>query len=150
MSKPLYRLNVAGIMRNREGKILIGERLGMSGAWQIPQGGVDEGETPEQALVREMWEEIGLDAADFKIVQQKDGYRYLFPKRKKGHDGKDQIYFLCDYLAADDKINIQTEHPEFQAYRWIAPWEFKKTWLPDMKIEVYKAVFKDFFGLTLA
>src|SRR5689334_381169 len=63
--EPKYRPNVAGILRNRDGKILICERIHVRNAWQFPQGGVDEGETLEEALVRELWEEIGLDAKDF-------------------------------------------------------------------------------------
>lgn len=139
-------MNVAGILRNREGKILICERADVRGAWQFPQGGVDSGESTEEALTRELWEEISLEPGDFKIVEKRDGYRYVFPNgRKRGHDGKDQVYFLCDFLAADSKINVATKHPEFRAWKWIAPGEFRREWLPQMKVEVYAAVFRDFF-----
>jgi putative (di)nucleoside polyphosphate hydrolase len=149
-AEPIYKPNVAGILRNREGKILICERVNVPGAWQFPQGGIDEGETPEQALVRELWEEIGLDAGDFRILSQRGGYRYLFPNdRKRGHDGKDQIYFLCDFLAADAKINVATEHPEFRAWKWVQPQEFQRAWLPEMKVAVYSQVFRDFFGVEI-
>ncbi len=149
-SELTFQSNVAGILRNREGKILICERLNIRGAWQFPQGGVDEGETPEQALVRELWEEISLDAGDFKIVSKRDGYRYVFPGgKRRGHHGKDQIYFRCDFLADDSKINVETGHPEFRAWKWIAPSEFRKEWLPAMKREVYAAVFRDFFGAQI-
>ena len=149
-SEPTYQQNVAGILRNRDGKILICERSTIRGAWQFPQGGVDKGETPEQALVRELWEEISLDPGDFRIVSKRDGYRYLFSGgKKRGHDGKDQTYFLCEFLADDSQINVETEHPEFRAWKWIAPSEFRKDWLPAMKAEVYTAVFQDFFGIRL-
>lgn len=149
-SEPTYQPNVAGILRNRDGKILICERSTIRGAWQFPQGGVDEGETPEQAIVRELWEEISLDPEDFRIVGKRDGYRYLFVGgKKRGHDGKDQIYFLCDFLGTDSKINVETEHPEFRAWKWIAPSEFRRAWLPEMKREVYAAVFQDFFGVGI-
>ncbi len=149
-SEPTYQQNVAGIIRHRDGKILICERSAIRGAWQFPQGGVDDGETPEQALVRELWEEISLDPGDFKIVEKRAGYRYLFPSgKKRGHDGKDQTYFLCDFLASDAKINVQTEHPEFRAWKWIAPSEFRREWLPEMKSEVYTTVFQDFFGVKI-
>ncbi len=148
--EPSYQPNVAGILRNRDGKILVCERATIRGAWQFPQGGVDEGETREQALVRELWEEISLDPGDFKIVSKRDGYRYLFQGgKKRGHDGKAQTYFLCDFLADDSKIRVETEHPEFRAWKWIAPAEFQKEWLPKMKTEVYTEVFQDFFGVRL-
>ena len=149
-SEPTYQPNVAGILRNRDGKILICERSTIRGAWQFPQGGVDDGETTEQALVRELWEEISLDPEDFQIVEKRDGYRYLFQGgKKRGHDGKDQTYFLCDFLAKDPKINVETEHPEFRDWKWIAPAEFRREWLPAMKQDVYAAVFRDFFGIAL-
>jgi putative (di)nucleoside polyphosphate hydrolase len=149
-SEPTYQPNVAGILRNRDGKILICERATIRGAWQFPQGGVDEGETPEQALVRELWEEISLDPGDFRITAKRDGYRYLFPGgKKRGHDGKDQTYFLCDFLTDDSKISVNTEHPEFRDWKWIAPAEFRREWLPVMKAEVYAAVFQDFFGVHI-
>lgn len=149
-SEPSYQRNVAGILRNREGKILICERYSIRGAWQFPQGGVDAGETVEQALKRELWEEISLDPDDFRIVEKRDGYRYLFPEgRKRGHDGKEQTYFLCDFLAKDEKINVATAHPEFRAWKWIAPSDFRREWLPPMKADVYAAVFQDFFGVRI-
>ena len=149
-SEPTYQPNVAGILRNRDGKILICERSTISGAWQFPQGGVDEGETTEQALVRELWEEISLDPEDFRIVEKRDGYRYLFDGgKKRGHEGKEQTYFLCDFLAEDSKINVATEHPEFRAWKWVARSEFRREWLPVMKQDVYAAVFRDFFGVRI-
>ena len=149
-SEPTYQPNVAGILRNRDGKILICERSTIRGAWQFPQGGIDEGETDEQALVRELGEEISLAPGDFRIVEKRGGYRYLFPGgKKRGHDGKDQTYFLCDFLADDSKINVNTEHPEFRTWKWIAPSEFHRGWLPTMKLEVYASVFQDFFGIRI-
>lgn len=148
-SQPTYQANVAGILRRSDGNILICERATLRGAWQFPQGGVDAGETPEQALTRELWEEISLDPGDFRVIRKKAGYRYLFGEKKRGHDGKDQTYFLCDFLADDAKINVQTKHPEFRAWKWIAPAEFRREWLPEMKRAVYTQVFKDFFGVRI-
>ena len=73
-----FRLNVAGILRDSEGRILICERLGNRGAWQFPQGGVDDGETLEEALFRELREEIGVDSNSYEIVAQRGPYRYAY------------------------------------------------------------------------
>jgi putative (di)nucleoside polyphosphate hydrolase len=148
--EPKFRPNVAGILRNRDGKILICERIHVRNAWQFPQGGVDEGETLEEALARELWEEIGLDEKDFRIVQKRGGYRYHFPSgRKKGYEGKEQTYFLCDFLAEDKKIDLEAHVPEFRGWKWIAPKDFRRDWLPPMKLDVYSRVFRDFFGIEL-
>jgi putative (di)nucleoside polyphosphate hydrolase len=146
-----YRANVAGILRNSRGKILICERLDVRDAWQFPQGGVDPGETPDQALARELWEEISVPAIDFRIVRSRGPYRYLFGegRMKKGHHGKEQIYFLCDFLGRPGQIDVRTKHPEFRAYRWIHPVEFRLGWLPGMKRDVYRAVFADFFNMEI-
>jgi putative (di)nucleoside polyphosphate hydrolase len=146
-----YKPNVAGILRNRRGLILVAERLGMRGAWQFPQGGIDGNETPEQALVRELWEEIGVPAFHLVLTERRGPYRYLYGngRVKKGFHGKEQIYFLCDYSGPDDAIEVETRHPEFQDYRWIDPVQFQIEWLPEMKREVYRTVFMEFFGLKI-
>jgi len=146
-----YRENVAAILRNPRGEILICERLGTPDAWQFPQGGIDAGETPEEALMRELWEEIGVEAGDIAIVERRGPYRYLYGRGriKRGFHGKVQLYFLCDFTGPDTRVNVATEHPEFQAFRWIRPAHFDPLWLPEMKQPVYRAVFADFFGVKI-
>lgn len=146
-----YRENVAAILRNPRGQILICERLGVRNAWQFPQGGIDPGETPEQALVREVREEISVLPQEIRIVSRKGPYSYLYGKgrMKRGHHGKVQLYFLCDFTGSDSQIDVGTEHPEFQGFRWISPAEFRLAWLPEMKREVYRAVFADFFAVKM-
>jgi putative (di)nucleoside polyphosphate hydrolase len=121
------------------------------GAWQFPQGGINPGESAEEALRRELQEEIGIRGNDFRVVDQKGPYRYLFGegRMKKGYHGKEQIYFLCDFVGQDRAINVATEHPEFRAWRWTAPTKFEMEWLPAMKREVYRAVWRDFFSLKI-
>ncbi len=123
----------------------------MAGAWQFPQGGIDKGETPEEALVRELWEEVRVLPGDFRIREKRGPYRYLYGdgKKKKGFHGKEQLYFLADYSGPENRIDLATEHPEFQAFRWILPGDFKASWLPKMKLTVYRAVFRDFFGVKI-
>jgi putative (di)nucleoside polyphosphate hydrolase len=146
-----YRLNVAAIIRNASGKILIGERVDRSGAWQFPQGGVDEGETLEQALKRELHEEISLDSADYEIGDSRGPYFYLFGDDKlvKGFHGKEQHYFIVQLREGRVRINVETEHPEFRTTKWVTPADFDIDWLPKMKRKVYRAVFKDFFSINI-
>lgn len=146
---PLYRRNAAAIVQRTDGRILICERLWEPGSWQFAQGGVDSGETMEQALVREMEEELSLRPGDYLVITRKGPYRYLFGngRKKKGFEGQEQIYFLTLMTCPETKINVATPHQEFRRTRWIQPEEFELCWLPDFKREVYRAVLFDFFGV---
>ncbi len=146
-----YRPCVAGIVQNRAGRILLGERANREGAWQFPQGGIEPGEDPEAALRRELLEEIGLPAEYYRVTARKGPYRYLFPPgfTKKGHNGQEQEYFLVELCRdADAVITAATAAPEFRQLRWIQPADFRLEWLPPMKRPVYQKVFRDFFGVT--
>ena len=152
-----YRPNVAALILNEHGCLLICERTTIPGAWQFPQGGVDDGESIEQALAREVREEVGLGKEHYEVVMRKDGYRYLYPpdvrekkKKKHGNHGQEQTYFLCKLKTGAPIINVQQSPQEFRAYRWIQPNEFDLDWLPSFKREVYRDVMKDFFGIILA
>lgn len=149
---PGFRPNVALLMLDREDRLLICEREGCEGAWQFPQGGVDPGESVEEAMAREVWEEVGLPADSYEVLRSHGGYRYVFPekvrKRKKGDwEGQEQTYFLCRLGENPPPINIDQEPREFRDYRWIKPEEFRLKWLPKWKREVYRAVLEEFFGV---
>lgn len=145
------RENVAGILRDAAGRILIGERIDVRGAWQFPQGGVDPGETLEQALAREMSEELSLLPGEYRVIERKGPYRYLYGNgtTKKGFHGKMQHFFLAEFLVPKPTIDVRTKHPEFRGTRWIRPEEFRRSWLPEMKRDLYREVFRDFFDVTL-
>jgi putative (di)nucleoside polyphosphate hydrolase len=151
-----YRPNVAALMINANGNLLICERSTIPGAWQFPQGGVDFGEDIEQALYREIREEIGLRKEHYEILQRKVGYRYLYPAdvrskkiQKHGNHGQEQTYFLCKVRSDAPEIDVNQTPREFRSYRWIHPTEFDLDWLPTFKHEVYRAVMKDFFKIDL-
>lgn len=151
-----YRPNVAALMTNEEGNLLICERASIPGAWQFPQGGVDKGETMEEGLFREVAEEIGLLPHHYEVLEKRDGYRYLYPPdvrarkiKKHGSHGQEQTYFLCRLKPGAPPINVHQSPPEFSGYRWIHPEEFDLDWVPGFKRDIYKAVMIDFFGITL-
>ena len=148
----IFRLNVAAILENSCGDIFVGERDDISGAWQFPQGGIDPGEAPDEALLREIEEEIGLVSEHLEILESKGGYRYQFPNgvvKWKKYRGQEQTYFRCRFLGEDAHINIRTKHPEFSDWKWIRPEEFNLNWVPDFKREVYQQVMRDFFEVKI-
>jgi putative (di)nucleoside polyphosphate hydrolase len=151
-----YRPNVAALVVNPAGGLLICERATIPGAWQFPQGGVDDGETPEQALFREVREEIGLEPSHYEVVGCREGYRYLYPHdarsrkiRKHGSHGQEQTYYLCRLKPGAPQVNVDQKPREFRAYRWIPPEEFDLEWLPRFKRDVYREVMRDFFNIEL-
>lgn len=147
---PRFRLNVAGILRDSHGRILICERMGKRGSWQFPQGGVDPGETLQGALHRELYEEIGVTPEQTEIRNQAGPYRYEFEGSVvKGYHGKDQHFFLVHFHGPEDAIRVDLPHPEFQAYRWILPETFDLEWLAPMKREMYRSVFADLLWIHL-
>jgi putative (di)nucleoside polyphosphate hydrolase len=148
----VFRPNVAAILQNDDDKIFVAERLNIKGAWQFPQGGIDDGEDAETALFRELAEEIGVTAATVEIKLRRDGYRYAFPKGRLKYGiygGQEQSYFLCRYLGRDEDVNLAATHQEFARWRWIDPREFQMSWVPKFKRAVYRQVFRDFFQIDL-
>ena len=151
-----YRPNVAAVMVDPAGSLLICERATIPGAWQFPQGGVDLGETLEEALFREVREEVGLSRRHYDVVSRREGYRYLYPQhvrdkklRKHGNHGQEQTYFLCHLKDDAPPVNVNQKPREFRAYRWIPPQEFDLDWLPTFKRDVYREVMRDFFNIDL-
>ena len=151
-----YRPNVAAVVVNAVGRLLICERTSIPGAWQFPQGGVDLGETPEQALFREVREEVGLEPRHYKVLGQRAGYRYLYPQdvrgkklRKHGSHGQEQTYFLCQLKRSAPPVDVHQTPQEFRDFRWIRPEEFDLDWLPAFKRDVYRAVMRDFFKIEV-
>ncbi len=146
-----YRPNVAAILQDEAGMILICERADHPGSWQFPQGGIDAGETPESALPRELWEELSLEPDHYSVEERRGPYRYDFPPGivKWGCHGQEQTYFRLRLRGGVGVINHATAHPEFRAVRWIKPAAFPLASLPPMKHAVYQRVLRDFFGVEL-
>ena len=143
-----YRPCVAALLQNDSGMILVCERRDFAESWQFPQGGIDAGESPRQALLRELMEETSLPPNAYEIKVERPGYRYHFPERhrKRGKFvGQEQVYFHCHFSGPESLINLETLHPEFRRWKWILPHEFDLRWLPEFKRGVYQQVLRDFF-----
>ena len=147
-----YRSNVAAIVEDEAGRILIGERADHAGSWQFPQGGLAASETVEAGLARELGEELSLQPLHYRVEDRRGPYRYLFPAglTKRGFHGQEQHYFRLRLIAAASVVDFHTAKPEFRAVRWIEPAAFSLAWLPEMKRDVYRQGFSDFFGVKLA
>lgn len=148
---PKYRPNVALILRNRSGDVLLCERADWPGCWQFPQGGIQDGESADEAIIREVTEELGLHRSSYRILTRRGPYRYLFPYgiMKRGFHGQEQTYFLAE--LTDDSAAIDfgpAETAEFRAARWTAPAAIPLDLVPEMKREVYASVLSDFFGIA--
>lgn len=149
---PSFRPNVAAIIQNKEGEVLVCERKNDKGAWQFPQGGVDSGESVLEALEREIMEEVGIPASDYKTLEYRGGYYYFYPAHirvKKKWDGQEQTYFLCKLKKKAKGPVLGKNNPEFRDFDWVLPEDFDADWLPGFKLEVYREVMRDFFGIEL-
>ncbi|MCK5808534.1 RNA pyrophosphohydrolase [bacterium] len=141
----LYRSNVALIVRNSDGLILAGERRDIPGNWQLPQGGVDDGESFEMAAWRELLEETGLIKESLRLIQQSAPVSYRFPDHAqgwRGFVGQQQRYFLLDLIDSTVK---PVPSDEFSGWLWLSVKEVYKR-IVDFKKSAYKQAFTDIFG----
>lgn len=141
-----YRPNIGIILLNKEGNILLAERNGMPNIWQLPQGGIDEGETILDALYREIKEEIGINKDKFNIIATSPGWIYYkvpyweeLAKAKNRFRGQKQKWFLLEFLGDDADIKLDLyEEIEFSSWRWVSYW-YPLTTTVDFKLDAYKA-----------
>lgn len=144
-----FRPNVGIILLNAHNEVWWGKRV-REHSWQFPQGGIKYGETPEQAMYRELEEEIGLRQEHVKIVgRTRDWLRYEVPdhfiKREiRGHyRGQKQIWFLLRMVTRDSSVNLRlTDHPEFDAWRWHNYWVPLDTVI-EFKRDVYQRALQE-------
>ncbi|MEM1387887.1 MAG: RNA pyrophosphohydrolase [Pseudomonadota bacterium] len=145
-----YRPCAGVVLARADGLVFAGERINMPGAWQMPQGGIDKGETPREAALRELEEETGVRPDLTKLERATAGWvRYDFPaklvaKVAKGRfRGQEQMWYLLRFNGTDADINIATEHAEFSRWQWMAPDDLIAAIVP-FKRRVYQDVFAQF------
>jgi putative (di)nucleoside polyphosphate hydrolase len=152
MSQTLrYRPAAAVMLLNTEGKVFVAQRLDSSfDAWQMPQGGLDEGESPRDGVLRELEEETGIPASKVEIIAQAsreliyDLPPELQKKLWKGrYAGQRQSWFLARFLGQDSDVNLETEHPEFRSWQWVDPWELPQL-IVTFKKQLYEEVLEEF------
>ncbi|MGE4323212.1 MAG: RNA pyrophosphohydrolase [Sphingobium sp.] len=141
-----YRPCAAVMLVNRHGKVFVGQRIDNKvEAWQMPQGGIDEGEDPKVAALRELGEEIGItpDHVDI-IATAKEEHFYDLPPELVGklwggkYRGQRQFWYLARFLGQDSDVNIATRDPEFRDWKWVDP-----DMLPDLIVPFKKKLYRD-------
>ena len=143
-----YRPNVGIIVANNAGQVLWARRVGQD-AWQFPQGGIKTNESPEQALYRELEEEIGLRREHVRIIGKTRGWlRYKLPRRllrnnKSSFVGQKQKWFLLKMLAEDDQVKFDASTtPEFDLWQWVSYW-YPLGQVVSFKQDVYRRAMKE-------
>ncbi|PLK58065.1 RNA pyrophosphohydrolase [Candidatus Palibaumannia cicadellinicola] len=145
-----YRPNVGIVICNLDVQVLWARRYGQN-SWQFPQGGINTGETAEQAMYRELFEEVGLSHKDVRILTStRNWLRYKLPKRLVRCDtkpiciGQKQKWFLLQLVCQDTEINMQRGGiPEFDCWRWVSFW-YPIRQIVSFKRDVYRKVMKEF------
>jgi len=151
-NEALYRPGVGIMLLNRDGRVFVGRRIDMPAglaAWQMPQGGIDPGETPRQAAIRELREEVGTDRAE-TLAESRSWLRYDVPSELAGqlwrgrYRGQRQKWFAMRFAGEDADIDpAATEHPEFDAWEWVSCERLPELIVP-FKRQLYLDVLAEF------
>ena len=152
-----FRSNVGIIVVNMFGRLLLARRTGNQNAWQFPQGGIDDNETPEQAMFRELKEELGVNTTDVKVLaESKEWLHYRLPTNFQRPDdpdrciGQKQKWFLLRLMSSDSAIHLDySPKPEFDAWKWVTYW-FPLKQVIFFKRHVYVKALREFAPLVLS
>jgi len=147
------RMCVGIVLVNNQKDVFVGKRYFKGSQqkdnyWQMPQGGVDTGETPQEAMLRELYEETGVSSDEVEVIaESKNWYKYDIPEEyyKKDCCSQQQKWFLLKFRGDDDTINLKTKprHQEFDEWKWASIKTLSKSVIP-FKKDVYKQIMKDF------
>jgi putative (di)nucleoside polyphosphate hydrolase len=151
MNDNRYRRGVGVMLLNRDGKVFVGARIDNSDeAWQMPQGGIDEGEEPWATALRELEEETGI-APHFveRLAACPERLKYDLPEEWRPRlwggkwVGQEQDWYLARFLGTDADVNIATEHPEFREWKWVEPGQLPDLIVP-FKRDLYGRLLREF------
>lgn|SRR5574344_880048 len=149
----IFRKNAGIIIFNANKKVLLCERIDIENSWQFPQGGIENGETPSQAALRELQEETSV--TNVKLIKTLDfGAKYRFPPeviksmQARGYNnvGQEMFWSLGYFLGNDSDINLQTQTPEFKQFKW-GTLEEAYNLIIDFKKPAYKIALDEFSAL---
>ena len=149
--KKRYRKGVGIMLVNEYNMIWVGRRIDLtSQCWQMPQGGIDDGESPEAAALRELYEETGAHAGLVEILAISKGwYHYEIPPELKAtvwkgrYDGQKQRWYVMRYLGQDRHINLTVSKPEFSEWRWSTSADLVK-FAVRFKVPLYESLINEF------
>jgi putative (di)nucleoside polyphosphate hydrolase len=147
----LYRRGVGVMLLNCEGKVFVGARVdNPEDAWQMPQGGIDEGEEPWATALRELEEETGIAPHLVeRVARCPERLRYELPEEWRPRlwggkwVGQEQDWFLARFVGRDEDVNIATDHPEFREWRWAEPHRLPDLIVP-FKRDLYQRLLDEF------
>jgi putative (di)nucleoside polyphosphate hydrolase len=147
-----YRPAVGIMLLNRDREVFVGRRIDMPvmPAWQMPQGGIDPGETPRQAAMRELEEETGTAKAEI-LGESRGWLKYDLPIDLAGqmwggrYRGQKQKWFVMRFTGSDADFNLATAQPEFEAWQWVAPQRLPGLIVP-FKRQLYIDILGEFRG----
>ena len=155
LDKNGFRSNIAMIVSNGCGKVLLAKRIGQN-SWQFPQGGIDGDEVPKDALFRELKEEVGLDQKDVEILKQSSQwFKYKIPpnlQRKRSKPvciGQKQKWFFLKLVSDESNIKLDlTSNPEFDEWQWVNYW-YPISAVISFKKKVYQQALREFAKLNM-
>ncbi len=140
-----FRPNAAAVIINDRGLILVGQRADIPGSWQLPQGGIDQNENAEKAILREVEEETGIRPQALRIIKKTSEICYNFPahiEKKMGFKGQCQIFFLLELIDSDC---VPESSDEFSSFEWITKEETLNR-IVEFKKNSYAEAFRQIFG----
>ncbi len=147
----LYRRGVGVMLLNRDKQVFVGRRIDNTDeAWQMPQGGIDDGEEPWATALRELEEETGIPPhLVIRVSECTERLRYDLPPELQGKlwggkwKGQIQDWYLCRFFGRDSDVNIATEHPEFSDWKWVEPAQLPDLIVP-FKRDLYRRLLREF------